>query len=290
MISKLTWLGLLMSAVFTQVNAQSITTTVVRDNLYMLSGKGGNIGVMVGEDGTFMIDDQFAPAAPALMKAIEALGAEKPRFLINTHFHGDHTGGNEIFGNHGAVIVAHANVRRRLSSETFIEAFGMTTPPQPPAALPVVTFTADIQFHLNGDTISVIHPANAHTDGDAFIHFESANVIHAGDLWFNGFFPFIDTDNGGSLHGLIQAVDQLLSRSDTETKIIPGHGPLGDRTALQAYRAMLADAYDRLSALKASGQSLEAVKAAEPLKDLQSEWGNAIFNHTRWVEIVWDTL
>ena len=289
---KMRILAVVLIAIATSSPAQEVTveTTQVGKNVFMLTAKGGNVGVMVGSDGTFMIDDQFSNLSPALLEAIKSVGGDEPRFLINTHFHGDHTGGNENFGQLGAVIVSHANVRKRLSVETFIKAFSMTTPPQPHAALPVVTFDSEIEFHINGDTLRAMHVPNAHTDGDSVIHFRQSNVIHAGDIWFNGFFPFIDTDHGGSIRGVIDAVDSILALSDAQTKIIPGHGPLGDKTQLAGYRAMLATAQDRLHVLKAQGKSLQEAVAAKPLADLQAQWGNAIFNSDAWIEIVWDGL
>ena len=169
----------------------------VVDNIYMLTGKGGNIGVFVGQDGTFLIDNQFAPLSKKILTVIKSVGGDSPRFLINTHFHGDHTGGNENFGKMGAIIVSHDNVRKRLMSGSFVEAFAMQNAPVRKAALPVLTFSENMHFHINHESIKVIHMPRAHTDGDSFIHFENANVIHAGDIFFNGFYPFIDAAHGG---------------------------------------------------------------------------------------------
>ncbi len=260
----------------------------VAEGIHMLTGQGGNIAVLSGADGTFMIDDQFAPLTDRILAAITELGGDSPRFLINTHFHGDHTGGNENLGSAGTVIFSHDNVRRRLTMETVIRAFNMVTPPQPPAALPVVTFSQDLTFHLNGHTVHAFHVPNAHTDGDAIVHFAQANVIHAGDTLFNGFFPFIDTDHGGTVRGMIAAADAILALSDDDTRIIPGHGPLADKRQVQRYRAMLATAQARLGRLKSEGKSVEQAVAAKPLDDLQSVWGNAMFDASRWIEIVYD--
>ena len=268
----------------------TIKTLKVRDGIYMLAGEGGNIGVFIGEDGTFMIDDQFAPLTPKHLEAIEAVGGEVPRFLINTHYHADHTGGNENLGKAGTVIFSHNQVRERMTMETVIEAFNMTTPPQPKSALPIVTFSTDITFHLNGDTLFAFHVPRAHTDGDSVIQFKNANVIHAGDVLFNGFYPFIDVAHGGTLKGMVEAADAVLSLADDETKIIPGHGPLGDKAQLQAYRDMLATVHERLSGLKAKGMSAEQAVAEKPLADLEDRWGKGMFTGDKWIGLVYDGL
>lgn len=193
--------GWLLFAATAAAEEQKITPVTVAEGIYMLVGEGGNIGLFVGEDGTFLIDDQFAPLTGKILAAIKSLGGDYPRFLINTHFHGDHTGGNEKLGKGGALIFSHDNVRERLARGFSVEAFNMKQPGYAREGLPVVTFAEDIGFHLNGDTIRVIHVPNAHTDGDSFIHFKKANVIHAGDFFFNGFYPFIDVNHGGSLKG-----------------------------------------------------------------------------------------
>ena len=166
----------------------NVVATDVADKIYMLTGKGGNVGVFTGSDGTFIIDDQFAPLSGKILEAIKSVGGDSPKFLINTHFHGDHTGGNENFGKQGTLIVSHHNVRERLANGSFIAAFGMKSAPASKAALPVVTYSEDMHFHINGESVQAIHVANAHTDGDSIVHFKKANVIHTGDIFFNGFF------------------------------------------------------------------------------------------------------
>lgn len=267
-----------------------IKTVPVKDGVYMLVGQGGNIGLFIGEDGTFLIDDQFAPLTPKHLEAIKAAGGQVPKFLINTHYHADHTGGNENLGKAGTLIFSHDQVRERLTVETVIKAFNVVTPPRPKAALPVVTFSTDITFHLNGDTLRAFHVPRAHTDGDSVIHFKNANVVHSGDVFFNGFYPFIDVDHGGTVKGMIQAADAVLALADGNTKIIPGHGPLGDKAQLQAYRDMLATAYEKLSGLKAKGMSAEDAVAAKPLADLEERWGGGMFTGDKWVGLVYDGL
>ncbi|MFT5658667.1 MAG: cyclase [Gammaproteobacteria bacterium] len=264
-----------------------ISADRVVDNIYMLTGNGGNIGLFIGEDGSFVIDDQFAPFTDKILAAIKSVGGDTPRFLINTHFHGDHTGGNENLGKKGSLIVSHENVRQRLVDGSFIKAFGMKSAPASKAALPVMTFSEELHFHINGDTVNAIHVPNAHTDGDSIIQFEAANVVHAGDVFFNGFYPFIDADHGGSLRGTIDAADAILGITNSTSKIIPGHGPLGDKAQLQAYRDMLQIAYSRLLKLKNEGISAEDAVSKKPLADLEAKWGNGIFTGDKWIGIVY---
>lgn len=260
------------------------------DGLYMLSAKGGNIGLLIGQDGTFVIDDQFAVGSEAILNKINQLGGEQPKFLINTHFHGDHTGGNEAMGKIGAVIVSHDNVRKRLTVENLIKAFDFRMPPMAKDGLPVVTFSTDLTFHLNGGEVHAFHVPGAHTDGDAVIHFKSANVIHTGDIFFNGFYPFIDPHHGGSLQGMIDGADIILALSNAQTKIIPGHGPLATRTDLQTYRKMLSTANQRLKALKKQGKSVQQAIQADPLKDLSEKWGKTMFSSEKWISIIYPTV
>jgi glyoxylase-like metal-dependent hydrolase (beta-lactamase superfamily II) len=264
-----------------------ITPTRVSDQIYMVVGQGGNIGLFIGGDGTFLIDDQFAPLTEKIIEAIKSVGGDYPKFLINTHYHGDHTGGNEKLGQGGTLIFSHDNVRERLKTGSFIEAFNKKSAGLSSAGLPVVTFSEDISFHLNGDTVRALHVPNAHTDGDSFIYFESANVIHAGDFFFNGIYPFIDVTHGGSLKGMIKAVDRVLSMADKNTKIIAGHGPLGDKKQLTEYRQMLWTAYERLRKLKAAGKTAQEAVAAKPLAELEEVWGDGMFTGDRWIEIIY---
>jgi glyoxylase-like metal-dependent hydrolase (beta-lactamase superfamily II) len=267
-----------------------IETLPLRGGVYMMAGKGGNIGLFIGEDGTFLIDDQFASLTEKHLAAIRAVGGGEPKFLINTHYHADHTGGNENLGKVGAVIFSHDNVRERLTVETVIEAFNMVTPPLPKAGLPVVTFSTDVTFHLNGDTLRAYHVPRAHTDGDSVIHFKKANIIHTGDIFFNGFYPFIDVVHGGTVKGMIEAADGILALADGDTQLIAGHGPIGDKAQLQAYRDMLATAYQRLSALRAKGMGVEEAVAQRPLDDLEERWGKGLFSGEKWIGLIYEGL
>jgi len=266
-----------------------VRTVKVGDGVYMLQGAGGNIGVSVGSDGVILIDDQFAPLSEKIKAAVAALGGPI-RFLLNTHWHGDHTGGNENFAKSGVVIVAHENVRRRMSVEQFVAALNQRVPPSPTGALPVVTFTDAVTFYLNGDSINVFHVAPAHTDGDAIIWFRHANVIHMGDTFFNGRYPLIDLSSGGSIDGMVGAADRVLAVADANTKIIPGHGPLGDRAALQTYRTMLATIRDRIRQAVAAGRTLEQVQAAKPTAEFDAVWGNGRITPTLFVEMLYTDL
>jgi len=273
-----------LAAQDSEVKIQRITVT---HNISMLLGKGGNIGLFTGSDGTFLIDDQFAPLTGKILAAVKEAGGDTPRFLMNTHYHFDHTGGNENLGKAGSLIIAHDNVRKLMSIETVIKAFNATIPAQPKDALPVITFGQDLSLHFNDETIHAMHIPNAHTSGDSVIFFEGANVVHAGDIMFNGMFPFIDSDHGGSLKGMIDAVEKLLSLVDDDTRIIPGHGPLASKADLKAYHGMLFTAYQRLSQLKAEGNDLEAIVAAEPLADLEKNWASPLYSTADWIGIVY---
>lgn len=267
-----------------------IQTVKVADGVYMLMGRGGNMGLSVGDDGAFLVDDQYAPLTDKIKAAIAAVTDRPIEFVVNTHWHGDHTGGNENLGEAGVIIVAHENVRRRMSVDQFQEAFGRATPAAPDAALPVITFTDAVTFYWNDDELHVFHVNPAHTDGDVIIHFVQANVVHMGDTYFNGLYPFIDVSSGGSIDGTIAAVDQVLAFVRTDTKIIPGHGPLSDVAALRGYRNMLAGVRDRIQQLISQGSSRDEVIAAKPTRDLDDKWGGGFMQPDQWVGIVYDSM
>jgi len=288
-------LGTVCLTAATSVAAQSprdvqITTEKVAENLFVLFGQGGNIGVCVGEDGVFMIDDQFAPLTGKITEAVAKLSDQPIRFVINTHWHGDHTGGNENLGKAGSIIVAHENVRIAMSEDRFIEAFNMNSPAAPKDALPVITFTESIDFHLNGEHIHVFHVDPAHTDGDSMIWFEKANVVHMGDTFFNGFYPFIDASSGGWIGGMIVAADVVINHANDATKIIPGHGPVAGVTELKAYRAMLAGVQAAIEPLIDAGKTRDEVIAAKPTAALDAEWGDGFLQPDAWVGIVFDGI
>jgi glyoxylase-like metal-dependent hydrolase (beta-lactamase superfamily II) len=267
-----------------------IEATRVAGNVSMITGRGGNIGLCVGADGAFLIDDQYAPLTERILATVAELTPEPVRFVVNTHWHGDHTGGNENLGEAGAIIVAHENVRKRLSTEQFMAAFDRTVPAAPEGALPVITFNDSVTFHWNDEQLHVIHVKPAHTDGDAIIHFRRANVIHMGDVYFNGMYPFIDVSAGGRLAGMIKAADSALELADNRTKIIPGHGELSGVAELRAYRTMLRTVHDRVQELIADGKSRDEVVAARPTRDLDADWGRGFMKPDQWVGIVYDSM
>jgi len=267
-----------------------IQTDKLADNVYMMTGAGGNLGVSVGEDGVFLVDDQFAPLTPKIQAAIAKLSAKPVRLVLNTHWHFDHTGGNENLGKAGAVIVAQENVRKRLSNEGFIAFFGMKTKAEPPVALPVITFTRDLSFQLNGEEIRAFHVPRAHTDGDTIVHFAKSDVIHMGDPFFNKMYPFIDTSSGGSVGGVLAAVDRVLKMAGDKTKIIPGHGPLATQADLKVYRDMLATVSGRVAGQIKQGKKLEEVVASKPTAQYDELWGKGFLAPEKFVEMLYGNL
>jgi glyoxylase-like metal-dependent hydrolase (beta-lactamase superfamily II) len=268
----------------------SIETVPVAAGVHMLIGQGGNIGVVAGEDGIFLIDDQFAPLTEKIKDAVATIDDGPIRFVFNTHWHGDHTGGNENLGGEGALIVAHENVRQRMSTEQFNAFFNSTQPPSPEAALPVVTFSEAVTFHLNGEEIHAFHVEPAHTDGDAVVHLRTSNAVHMGDLFFSTGYPYIDLSSGGSVNGLIDAAARVLAVTDGETKIIPGHGPLSDRAGLQNFRDMVVTIRDRVQEHINAGRSVDEVIAAGPTADFDEAWGKAFMNGEQFIRIVYESL
>ncbi|HZG45943.1 MAG TPA: MBL fold metallo-hydrolase [Allosphingosinicella sp.] len=271
-----------------QPNLDAVQIRVERlaPGVAVLFGAGGNIGLSYGADGNVLIDDQFAPLTDRIVAAVATVDPGPIRFVINTHWHGDHTGGNENLGRRGAVIVAHDNVRRRMSTAQMLR--GEMTRPSAPGALPVVTFAEGVTFHLNGDTIRVAHVAHAHTDGDAFIHWTGANVLHMGDTFFNGMLPFIDLESGGSVDGLLRAVDAALVMTNDTTRIIPGHGPVATRADLISYRDRIRSVRDRVAAEIGRGRTLEQIQALR-LADAYGKSSDFI-PPARFVEAVYNSL
>ena len=272
-----------------QAQAPAVTIKVeqVGPGVAVLFGQGGNIGLSYGEDGNALIDDQFAPLTDKIKAAVATVDPDPVSFVINTHFHGDHTGGNENLGKGGSVIVAHDNVRARLAVEQIRG--DRKVPASPKAALPVVTFAKGLTLHLNGDDLDVIHVANAHTDGDAIIHFRKANVLHMGDTFFHKVtLPFIDVASGGSIDGAIAAVDTALALANDQTRIIPGHGPVAARADLAAYGAMLKDIRAKVAAAKAAGKTVEQVKANNPATPYEIK--NGFISADEFVEVVYASV
>jgi len=287
-------LAFLLMLSFSAIDAQDrfakveIKTEKLTDNMYVLFGAGGNIGILVGEDGVIMIDDQFAPLSEKISTAIAKISDQPIKYLLNTHWHGDHSGGNENFAKKGAMILAHQNVRKRMS-EGLTRSPERVTPPAPEIALPVITFSKDLSLHLNGEDILAIHVHNAHTDGDAQMYFPKSNVLHMGDTYFKGRWPFVDIQSGGSIDGYIKAVNHALFLVDEETQIIPGHGSMSNRAELMAWRDVLATVRTRIKMAMANGQSLAEIKASDVLKEWE-DYGSGFINNERFIESVYNSL
>ena len=262
----------------------------VRDNISMLVMEpAGNVGVSVGEDGAFIIDDQFAPMTGKIIAAVGELTDAPIRYVFNTHWHGDHTGSNANFGAMGYTIVAHDNVRARMEDHQYHLFFKAGTPPAPTEALPVLTYSDGMSFHINGDHMRVFHVPNAHTDGDSVFYFENDDVLHAGDVFINRGFPLIDIHSSGSIGGQIDAIDQMLEIAGPETIIIPGHGPLADEKRMMEIRDMLVDCRARVGALLERKMSLEEIIAAKPLADLEEQWGYSLVTADAFTTIIYQS-
>src|SRR3954447_8999050 len=267
-----------------------IKTTDLGDNVYMLEGQGGNITVAVGKAGIIMVDGQFAPLHDKIKAAITTISNLPIKYLINTHYHGDHTGGNEGFARDGAIVVSEINVKNRLASGTTNGLTGTMTPPAATGALPAKTYTGAFKIRLPGRVADLKHIANAHTDGDTYVWFKTANVLSTGDTFTNGRYPNIDFANGGNLNGMITAADVYLKLTNAKTRIVPGHGPLADKPALLAYRTMLVTARERMEALVKQGKTEDDVVAAKPFADLDAKWAPTELASKNFIRVVYHLL
>ena len=271
----------------TDFSKVTIKAQKVAGSVYMLTGAGGNIGVSVGDDGIVVVDDQYAPLAPKIEAALKGITDKRIRFIINTHYHGDHTGGNEYFSQQ-APIVAQENVRKRLASG--VTRGGETIPPAPKAALPIVTFPETLTIHLNGEDVRAVHMPHGHTDGDAIVWFTQSNVVHMGDDFFNGTFPFVDTENGGSVVGLIENLHHVLEQIPDNAKVIPGHGPLSDKAGLQAFLAVVEGSVAAVRAGIAGGKTLDQMKTENVLAPLDAKWGQGFIKSPVFIETIYNEL
>jgi cyclase len=267
------------------IQAQPLT-----DSITLLSGPGGNVVVLNGTDGKLMADTFVQPAWPHLRDALAAIGKEPVKTVIDTHWHFDHSDNNASLHAAGATLVAHENTKKRMSETHTLAVLNLTFPPSPAEALPQQTFQQNHKITINGEKVSLVHIPPAHTDSDIYIHFEKGNVLQTGDIFFNGMFPYIDDGTGGSVSGMIAGAAKLLAVADSNTKIVPGHGPLGTKTDLMKYRDMLATVRDRLQKLKSSGKSVEEAAAAKPLGDLDPVWGKGLFNAATFIQIAYPAL
>lgn len=286
---------LLVAAVFAAIapaqppdfSKVEIKVQKVADGIYMLQGAGGNIGASVGEDGIVIVDDQFAPLVPKIQAALKGIADKPVRFVLNTHYHFDHTGGNLDFGKASSTIVAHENVRKRLAQGSIIKRFNVTTPPAAKEALPVITFDKTASIHLNGEDIRAIHFPNGHTDGDSVIFFTKANVVHMGDCFFNGSFPFVDLDSGGTVLGYIQAMEGVLKQANQDTKFIPGHGPLATTDDARQYVAMLKESRDIVASAVRKKMTREQMKANKILGKFEEPYGKGFIKTDDWIDTLY---
>ena len=288
---------LFIAILFASINSLSaqekpveFTTFQLSDTVYMLKGRGGNVGISTGEDGLYIVDDQLKPITTQLLAAIRKVSNKPIRFVINTHYHADHVGGNEALGETGTVVIAHDNIRKRMTTEQVSIFRQETTPPYPKGALPVLTFNDRMSLHLNGETATAYYVASGHTDGDSIIHFPVSNVIHMGDMFFNGLYPYVDLDAGGSMQGLIEAADLALSMADEVTRIIPGHGPLGMTEDLKNYRDYLVEASTNVQELIDKDMSLEQIIAAKPTSEWDEELGKTWITPAQFVTFIYNSL
>jgi cyclase len=262
--------------------------TRANGNVYMLEGAGGNIGVSVGADGVLIVDDQFAPLAEKIRAAVRELNPGQLRFVLNTHFHGDHTGSNAVFGKE-STIIAHDNVRKRLAAGQPAQGAGSGTPPAPKEALPVITYAQSVSIHFNDEEIRVIHFPHGHTDGDSVIFFTRSNVVHMGDDFFAGRFPFVDIDSGGDVLGMTKNVGDIIAQLPADVKIIPGHGPLSNLDDLKSYHRMLLTTTDIVRQQIKAGKTIAQIKSAG-LPEEWKTWGSGFIKTDRWIETVYRSL
>jgi len=263
----------------------NIKTTKVAGSVYMLEGSGGNIGVLAGNDGIIMIDDQYAPLSEKIKTAIAALSNQPIRFVINTHYHGDHSDGNKKFGSEGAIIVSHENTRKRLNANQVNDLLKFEQKAYPYEALPKITFSESVTFNMNGETVQVYYTKNAHTDGDAIIYFKESNVLHAGDVFVRYGLPFIDQQNGGNIDGMIAGADQILKLINDDTKIIPGHGQISNKKDLVDYKNMLQTVRNRVADGIKAGKTIDQIINSDPAKEFKTIFDKAFFIQTVYSSI-----
>ncbi len=267
-----------------------IVPVKVTDNLYFLKGAGGNVGVFIGEEGTLMIDDQFAPLSNKINGAIKTISPHDIRFLVNTHLHGDHSGGNENFKRMGATILAHDRVRERMSKEQVNPSNNEVTPPRPEEAWPVITFSEKLNVYLNKEDIELLHAKPAHTDGDVVIHFKKSNVYHMGDMFVTYGYPYIDYGNGGSINGFISSLDIFLGMMNENTKVIPGHGELCTKADVKKFRDRLAEIRDEVAAALKKGKKPGEVTSLPIASKYDAEWGQGFTKGKDFILLVAENL
>ena len=264
-----------------------LKSTKIAPNIYTLTGKGGNIAVITSKNKTLMIDDKFAALTENINKEISKFTKNPVGIILNTHWHGDHTGGNENYGKKGAIIVAHENVRKSLAKGHHYKLREKIVAPAPAEALPIITFKREMSFYLDQEILNVFHVKNAHTDGDIIIHFPKSNVFHMGDTFFNGFYPYIDADKGGSIKGMIKAGERVLKMSNKKTVIIPGHGPIASKADLKNYVKMLKGVRKIMKRYIKKGLSLDNILKKRPISHLEKKWGKGYFKADFFLKFVY---
>jgi cyclase len=279
-----------LAAVRAQIGAMPIQTQKLAESLTLLSGPGGNVVVLNGAEGKIVVDTFLSPAWPKLKETLDGLGNAPLKFVIDTHWHFDHTDNNAALHGAGATILAHENTKKRMSEAHDLPVLGLHFEPSPAEALPQQTFAASHKLKANGESLALQHLAPAHTDADIYILFEKANVIHMGDTFFNGFYPFIDSGTGGKISGMIAAADKILSLASKDTKIVPGHGPLGSKEDLAKFREMLVTARERVQKLKSAGKTAQEVAAEKPFADLDTVWGKGMLSGDLFAQVVYLAL
>jgi cyclase len=279
-----------VAAMRAQFGGMPIQAQPLTDSITLLSGPGGNVVVLNGADGKLMGDTFVQPAWPHLKDALDAIGKAPVKTAIDTHWHFDHSDNNAALRAAGATLVAHENTKKRMSETHTLAVLNLTFAPSPAAALPQQTFPQSHKIAMNGENVSLVHIPPAHTDSDIYLHFEKGNVLQTGDVFFNGIYPYIDDATGGSVSGMIAGATKLLAVADNNTKIVPGHGPLGNKADLMKYRDMLTTVRERLQKLKSSGKSVQEAVAAKPLDDLDPVWGKGLFNSDTFIQIAYPAL
>lgn len=287
----LSLLPIIVTSVYSQETPEvKLYVEKVEENLYIISGHGGNTGVFVGKDGFLVIDTKDGSVNNEIKTKFSEISNKPVRFVINTHWHYDHTGGNASMGNAGAIIIAHENVYKRMNEEQYMEFFDRKVPSAPKSALPILTFTKDLTFYINDEEIHVFHLAPGHTDGDVVIHFRKSNVIHMGDLYFNGFYPYICISSGGSINFMIDVINQILPMINNKTRVIPGHGPLSNKDELKEYLDMLNQIRNEIAQQIKSGKTREEIIESKPTQKFDEEWGDGFLNPNKFVELVYKDL
>jgi cyclase len=274
----------------TQAGTTPLKSMKLRDNIFMLYGPGGNMVVLTGADGKVLVDSSYSTVVPKIREALDAMGGPPLKVLINTHWHIDHTDGNQALHDAGALIVAHENTRKRLAAPQFMAAFGLHFDPAPAAAWPQQTFTDRTALYFDNEQMHLGYFSPAHTDSDIYVHYQNGNVLHMGDIWFNGTYPLIDASTGGNINGMVAASAKGIEMADADTKIVPGHGALADKAGLTKYHDMLATVRDRVKKAKDAGKSAEEVTAAKPTADLDAQWGTGFIKGDTFVNFVYSTL